>query len=68
MAFHPSGELLVSSDNSHTVRLWDTATLTETQSFAWNVVKPRAVGFSPDGTRAAVGTHTGRVLLWDVDG
>jgi WD40 repeat protein len=67
MAFHPSGALLASSDDSGTVRFWDAATLGEVRAFGWKVGKPRAVAFSPDGTRAAVGSHTGRVLVWDVD-
>jgi WD40 repeat protein len=67
MAFHPSGSILASSDESRAVRFWDAATLTELRAFAWDVGKPGAVAFSPDGTRAAVGSHTGRVLLWDVD-
>lgn len=66
MAFHPDGKLLT-VDNDRVVRVWDAATLTPEQGIEWNVGKLYAVAVSPDGARAAVGSHTGKVLVWDWD-
>ena len=38
-----------------------------TMTFTWDVGRLRSVAFSPDGTRAAVGSDTGKVVVWDVD-
>jgi WD40 repeat protein len=67
LAFHPSGRALATVSNDRVVRFWDPASQTVSREFEWNIGKLRAVAFSPDGTRAAIGSHTGRVLLWDVD-
>ena len=67
LAYHPSGKVLATVGNDRVVRFWDTTTWAEARAFEWNIGKLRAVAFSPDGTRAATGSHTGRVLVWDVD-
>ena len=41
--------------------------LTQTQGFKWKAGKLSCVAFSPDGTLAAAGTESGKVVLWDVD-
>lgn len=66
MAFHPDGQLLT-VDNDRLVQIWDVNTLTVTRSVEWKIGKLYAVAVSPDGTRAAVGSHTGKVLVWDWD-
>lgn len=66
MAVHPSGPLLT-VDNDRLVRVWDVPALTTDRTIAWNVGKLYAVAVSPDGTRAAVGSNTGKVLVWDWD-
>ena len=66
MAVHPEGKLLT-VDNDALVRVWDIATLTHVRTVEWNIGKLYAVAASPDGTRAAVGSHTGKVLVWDWD-
>jgi WD40 repeat protein len=67
IAFHPSGRRLAVAENSGTVRLLDAATWTEARAFEWGLPKARTVCFSPDGTLAAAGSDTGKVVVWDVD-
>lgn len=67
MAFHPSGRYLAATSNDATVKLYDTASWQLATSFTWDVGRLRSVAFSPDGTLAAVGSDTGRVVVWDVD-
>ena len=66
MAAHPAGPLLTVA-NDRVVRVWDVPALTAGRSFTWNIGKLNAVTVSPDGTRAAVGSDTGTVLVWDWD-
>ena len=67
IAFHPSGQYLAATSNDETVKLYDTATWRVATTFTWNVGRLRSVAFSPDGTRAAVGSDTGQIVVWDVD-
>lgn len=67
IAFHPSGHYLAATSNDHTVKLYDTATWKVARTFTWNVGRLRSVAFSPDGTRAAVGSDKGQIVVWDVD-
>jgi WD40 repeat protein len=65
-AVHPDGPLLT-VDNDRLVRVWTVPALTTHRSITWNIGKLLAVAVSPDGTRAAVGSATGKVLVWDWD-
>jgi WD40 repeat protein len=67
VAIHPSGRYLAATSNDTTVKLYDTATWQLDRTFTWDVGRLRSVAFSPDGTLAAVGSDTGRVVVWDVD-
>ena len=67
LAFHPSGRYLAATSNDTTVKLYDTATWEVAKTFAWNVGRLRSVAFSPDGMLAAVGSDTGKIVVWDVD-
>ncbi len=66
MAVHPQGPVLT-VDNDRFVRVWGAPALTAERTIEWNVGKLYAVAVSPDGTRAAVGSGTGKVLVWDWD-
>ena len=66
MAVHPSGPILT-VDNDRLVRVWDVPALKPYRAIEWNIGKLHAVAVSPDGTRAAVGGHNGKVLVWDWD-
>jgi WD40 repeat protein len=67
LGFHPSGKYLAATSNDATVRLLDTRTWDVAKTFAWDIGRLRAVALSADGTRAAVGSDTGKVVVWDVD-
>ena len=67
IAFHPSGRYLAATSNDSTVKLYDTATWELARTFAWDVGRMRSIAFSPDGTLAAAGSDTGKVVVWDVD-
>jgi WD40 repeat protein len=67
VAFHPSGGLLAAGGTDGTVKLYDTATWRVTRAFAWKAGGVQSLCFSADGTRAAAGTATGRIVVWDVD-
>jgi WD40 repeat protein len=66
MAVHPSGYALT-TDNNRLVRVWSVPDLTPSRALDWKGGKWQAVAVSPDGTRAAVGSQTGKVLVWDWD-
>ncbi len=67
IAFHPSGRYLAATSNDATVKLYDTATWEVARTFTWDIGKMRSVAFSPDGSLAAAGSDTGKVVVWDVD-
>jgi WD40 repeat protein len=67
IAFHPSGRYLAATSNDATVKLYDTATWEVAKTFTWDVGKMRSIAFSPDGTLAAAGSDSGKVVVWDVD-
>ena len=67
LAFHPSGRFLAATSNDATVKLYDTSNWSLATAYTWDVGRMRSVAFSPDGTLAAAGSDTGRVVVWDVD-
>jgi WD40 repeat protein len=67
IAFHPSGRYLAATSNDATVKLYDTETWQVAQTFSWEIGRLRSVAFSPDGNLAAVGSDTGKIVVWDVD-
>ncbi len=67
VAFHPSGRLLGVTSNDTTVKFYDTETWAVTSTFNWDIGKLRSIAFSNDGTLAAAGSDTGKVVIWDVD-
>ncbi len=67
IAFHPSGRFLAATSNDATVKLYDTATWEVSRTFIWDIGRMRSIAFSPDGTLAAAGSDTGKVVVWDVD-
>jgi WD40 repeat protein len=67
-AFHPSGKYLGVASNDKTVKLFDTTTWEVARVFTWDIGRTRSIAFSPDGTLAAAGSDSGKVVVWDVDG
>jgi WD40 repeat protein len=66
VALHPHGPVLT-ADNDRLVRVWEVPAMTTDRTIEWNIGNLYAVGVSPDGSRAAVSSHTGKVLVWDWD-
>ena len=67
VAFHPSGRFFAATSNDATVKLYDTDTWQVAKTYSWEIGKLRSVAFSPDGTLAAAGSDTGKIVVWDVD-
>jgi WD40 repeat protein len=67
LAFHPSGKFLAVTSNDATVKLYDTTTWQVARTFTWKIGKLQSIAFSPNGTLAAAGSDTGKVVVWDVD-
>ncbi|AMV29506.1 WD40-like Beta Propeller Repeat protein [Gemmata sp. SH-PL17] len=68
LAWAPDGRIVAYATGT-TVRLLDPDTLTEVRALDWNIGKPRAVAFNPDGLRAAVSGDGGRgwVTVFDLE-
>ncbi|MBY0457674.1 MAG: WD40 repeat domain-containing protein [Gemmataceae bacterium] len=66
-AFHPSGRFLATTSNDATVKLYDTSTWELARTFTWDIGRMRCIAFSADGTLAAAGSDTGKVVVWDVN-
>ena len=67
IAFHPSGRYLAATSNDKTVKLYDTTSWEVARTFTWDIGRMRSIAFSPDGTLAAAGSDSGKVVVWDVD-
>jgi WD40 repeat protein len=67
IAFHPSGRYLAATSNDQSVKFYDTTTWQVANTFTWDIGKMRSIAFSPDGTLAAAGSDSGKVIIWDVD-
>ena len=63
--FSADGSSVAVGGNDNLVRLFDTATFTETQQLAGSPDQPFGLAFSPDGSRLVSGT-TGHVRSWDL--
>jgi WD40 repeat protein len=76
LAFHPSGQFIATVSNEKPdktakprglVKFFDTATGELMRTFTWDIGRLQSVCFSADGTLAAAGSATGKVVVWDVD-
>jgi WD40 repeat protein len=68
IAFHPSSRYLAATSNDKTVRLHDRDAGWEVmRTFDWDIGKLKSVAFNAEGTLAAAGGDTGKVVVWDVD-
>lgn len=67
LAYHPSGKRLAVACNDGTVRVFDTTAWEEVGKYEWKSGRLRSVTYSADGTLAAAGSDTGKVVVWDVD-
>jgi len=67
LAVHPDGRRVFASNNDGTVREYDAVTLQELRAYDWKVGKLTCVAVAPDGMTAAVGSDTGKVVVWDLE-
>src|SRR5262249_37031130 len=63
IAFHPSGKYLAATSNAQTVKLYDTTTWQVAKTYTWNIGRMRSIAFSPDGTLAAAGSDSGKIVV-----
>lgn len=68
LAFHPAGRLLAVAGTDGLVRFHAVGSWEVVRAFEWKLGKMVGVAFSPDGTLAAAGSDTGKIVVWDVDG
>ena len=66
LAVHPDGRRVFATCNDETVREYDAVTLHELRAYDWKVGKLRCIAVAPDGLTAAVGSDTGKVVVWDL--
>jgi WD40 repeat protein len=69
IAISPDGDMVATSGDDHSARLWDTATGRQVGGPMKNNDcrhTTTAVGFSPDGATLAAGDGCGTMTLWDV--
>jgi WD40 repeat protein len=64
-ALHPSGRWVLTVCNTPEVMIWDTASWKMVQTYDWGIGQITCAAISPDGFLAAVGSHTGKVVVWD---
>lgn len=67
IAVHPDGRRVFATNNDGTVREYDAVTLQELRAYEWKVGKLLCVAVAPDGLTAAVGSDTGKVVVWDLE-
>ncbi len=65
LAYSSDGERLVSTYRKE-VRLWDSATWREINTFVGGAALIISLAYSPDGTTVALGTADKKIGLWDV--
>lgn len=67
LAFTPDGTRLLTASNDESIRVWVAPTWAEASGYAWKIGKLGCVAVSADGTLAAAGGSTGKVVVWDLD-
>lgn len=67
LAFLPDGRRLIKVGNTTGVQLWNADTWELATTYDWKAGKLTSAVVSPDGARAAVGSESGKIVVWDVD-
>jgi WD40 repeat protein len=66
-ALTPDASHVLAVNNGPSVAMTAVATGRVVRTWAWPVGKLRGVAVAPDGRRAAAGSGTGQVVVWDID-
>jgi len=66
IAFSPTGRILASGSEDHTIKLWDVANGRELRTITGNGNSVISIAFSPDGRTLASGSGGNTIKLWDV--
>jgi WD40 repeat protein len=68
LVFHPKRPILAGACRSPGgIRQFDTVTGKAGSELQWDIGELRGIAFSPDGTLAAAGSASGKIVVWDVD-
>ena len=67
LAFTTDGRHLLTVSNDETVRVWDARSWVERTTINWTIGALINLAISPDGVRAAAGSDSGKVVIWDLD-
>jgi len=67
IAFTPDGRFLAAVNTDRTVRFYDTSTWRQHIAFDWDIGPLLSLDISRDGLRAAAGSKTGKIVVWDLD-
>lgn len=65
--FNHQGNQLLAVSGDTKVRVWDTPTWTQTDSYDWQIGKLTCLDVAPDGLRYAAGGSSGKVVVWDAE-
>jgi WD40 repeat protein len=68
LAFTAGGRYLASVSNDETVRVWDARSWQEHTTFTWGIGRLLNIALDPEGFRAAAGSDTGQIIIWDLEG
>lgn len=67
VAFTADSTRLLTASNEAVIQVWAAPTWEETTAYAWKIGKLGCVAVSADGTLAAAGGSTGKVVVWDLE-
>jgi WD40 repeat protein len=67
LSFTAEGSYLVTVSNDETVRVWETRTWQEHTTFNWKIGRLLNIAMAPDGLRAAAGSDSGKIVIWDLE-
>lgn len=67
VTFTTDGSRMLTASNDTYLRVWTAPTWDQTTIYGWDAGKLGCVAVSADGTLAAAGGSTGKVVVWDLD-